>query len=1181
MSYLFISHSSNNDFESLALQNWLKQQGWDDVFIDIDPQRGILAGQRWERALHEAANKCDAVLCCVSQEWIDSPWCRKEFRLAHRLNKKLIGLLIEDIPVEALPSELTDTWQFVNLASGNDHEVIRVTHPNSGKERHIHFSMSGLTRLKAGLIQAGLSPLFYEWPPENDPQRLPYRGMAPLESIDAGIFFGRVAPTNELLSKLVEMNSKPCPGLMVILGASGAGKSSFLRAGVLPRLTRDDKHFITLPIIRPEQSVLWGENGLLNSLTQASADLKLKNSRAVIRKLIESACSNSKRELDLSTHAENMHPAILELIELLSTYTKQSAIFELDDEVNHHQPTIVLPVDQGEELFNSEGVDESEQFLDLLGLLTTQTKIPVLVLFTIRSDSFERLQTYKAFEGVTQQTFSLAPMPQGAYQSVIEGPAARLKDTKREIKIDPALTQQLSIDIEKGGNRDALPLLAFTMERLYVEYASSGTLTLQDYHDMGGIEGAIEAAVELAIKDAIRDPALPNTRESVVAILHRGLIPWLAGIDPHTQTPRRRVAILREIPEESRPIIEHLISQRLLLTDVDKQTQEITIEPAHEALLRQWGLLKGWLKEDFASLTIIESIQSASRDWHANGKHKDWLSHNSGRLQDAEDIKRRDDLAQFLKPNDWEYIAECRLQEDELRNKELNEAKKLLEVQNREANAHKAVARRTTLGMAVAVALLIISAFLGYQALEGQEEAIVQKNFAESESARAQFETEKALAVNRFMQTTFESANPNLGGRKDIGLIDALKENVSKIDKNFANQPEIQAAVKYTVGLTFLALQDLDNAEPLLNDSLQLRIDNLVPTHSDIAKSYLALCDLLQEQGLYELSLEFINKALVLTEKRVGEESMELVPILDELAQSHLFMGEFALAKKVSDKSLELRLKLDGSESIIAHGYFNRAKIDAGMGDWEIAQPYASKALELKRKADDLPASIMHSLNQIANIAMGMGNLEQAEAYFLEAIAIAEQEFGKNHGETALFKENLGNIMFQNKRYDETLKLLEEVITIRRTIYGDNHDLVGRTNANMGSILLMIGKHDQADIRLKKAFSIFEVVLPPDHPNLAHVLGSMAINDNRRGLHESALGHLERARKIDIAKFGERSHQVGRTELIMARTYMNMEQISKATEWVKSAEDKLSLHPDANYKSLIEARDLIKELIQE
>jgi tetratricopeptide (TPR) repeat protein len=1081
----------------------------------------------------------------------------------------MIGLLIEDIPVEDLPAELTETWQLVNLASGNDHEVSKVTHPITGEEQHVHFSVSGLTRLKAGLVKAGLDPLFYEWPPMQDLSRAPYRGMAPLESVDAGIFFGRAAPTNELLSKLREMRSKPSPGFMVILGASGAGKSSFLRAGILPRLSRDERHFLTLPIIRPEHSVLWGENGLLSALDNIAKELQLKMTRASIRKSIESSISHS---------AQDANTKIADIVNLLNNICEHASVKDLEQAGKSTKPTLVITVDQGEELFHSEGVQESTQFLDLLTLLATQTDLSLMVLFTIRSDSFELLQTYKAFEGVTQQTFSLSPMPQGAYHRVIEGPASRLKGSNRELKVEAALTQQLSEDIEKGGNRDALPLLAFTMERLYLEYASSGELNLAQYREMGGIEGAIEAAVELALISAQKDPALPNKRESLIALLHRGLIPWLAGIDPQSQTPRRRVANLSEIPLEARPMIEHLIAQRLLLTDVDKVTNETTIEPAHEALLRQWGLLKGWLKEDFAALTTIESIQRASRDWQANNKDTDWLSHNSGRLQDAEDIKRRDDLAQFLKPKDWEYLNQCRSAENNIRNKELDEARKLVEVQQREANAHKKVAKRTTMGMAVALGLLMISAFFGWQTLQEQRKAVEQKEVAERERTRAQIEAEKAQAVSHFMQTTFEAANPLIGGRKDIQLIEALDESISLIEKSFANQPVIEAVVKNTVGRIYLAMQELEKASPLIKEALDLRIENLQAKHPDISESYLSLGELQQEEGLYAEAKESITKALSLTTERVGETSLEIAPILDELVQSHIYLGELETAKVVADRTLKMRRDLNSPDVDIAFSLLNRAKVDTWAGNWALAKPFAQDALALKRSIGDTQVSIMHSLNSVGNIALGLGDLEDAEIYFSEAIEISTSLFGEKHGNTALYKENLGNIMFQQKRYDETLKLLGDVLEIRVATYGKEHDMVARTNANMGAIYMAIGKHEQAQGHLETAFAIFESVLPPNHPNLAHLLTSLARNETSLGQYQEAMVRLNQTREIQVVTHEENSWQVGRVELQIGKTLLASGQTLAAKTQLSEALEKLSLHEDPNYRDLISAKELLAEL---
>src|SRR5690349_5335748 len=161
MSRLFLSHSSANNVEAVALCDWLKREGWDDVFLDVDPDRGIAAGERWERALNEAASRCEAVLFLVSRDWLASGWCSKEFNLAYKLNKRMFGLLVEDIDVAELPFNLTSTWQVVKLCSGIDHVMMRVKMPVTGKEAHVTFSAEALARLKSGLLRAGLDARYF------------------------------------------------------------------------------------------------------------------------------------------------------------------------------------------------------------------------------------------------------------------------------------------------------------------------------------------------------------------------------------------------------------------------------------------------------------------------------------------------------------------------------------------------------------------------------------------------------------------------------------------------------------------------------------------------------------------------------------------------------------------------------------------------------------------------------------------------------------------------------------------------------------------------------------------------------------------------------------------------------------------------------------------------------------
>ena len=172
----------------------------------------------------------------------------------------------------------------------------------------------------------------------------------------------------------------------------------------------------------------------------------------------------------------------------------------------------------------------------------------VIVIFTIRSDSYDALQSAKALEGLRQVAFSLLADAAGAYHDVIEGPARRVEEAGGKLAIEPALTQRLLIDIEAGAG-DALPLLAFTLEQLYLDYRQTGALRLVDYEKFGGIKGAIDAAVERASSRADADPRIPRDREARLALLRRGLIPWLAGVDPDSKTPRRNIARRADIPD--------------------------------------------------------------------------------------------------------------------------------------------------------------------------------------------------------------------------------------------------------------------------------------------------------------------------------------------------------------------------------------------------------------------------------------------------------------------------------------------------------------------------------------------------------------------------------------------------------------------------------------------------------
>ncbi|MFS8980799.1 TIR domain-containing protein [Cupriavidus necator] len=648
MSKIFISHSSANNALALAIGHWLADNGWDEYFLDLEPAKGLAPGERWQEALKAAADRCEAVLFLISPAWRDSRWCLAEFLLAKQLGKTIFGVLVEAVPLDALPKEMAAEWQVCDLVAGSQRQSFRVLHDPLVPETEISFAEAGLSRLKLGLRRAGLDPSSFPWPPPDDPRRPPYPGLRALEAEDAAIFFGREAAIVRGLDTIRSVREQGIERMFVIVGASGAGKSSFLRAGLWPRMKRDDRTFLTLPVIRPERAVLTGATGLVVSLELAFREYGTQRTRAGIRQAVQTPMGFEQLLGELQTlHNSRLGSNVV-------------------------MPTVVISIDQGEELFGAEGQEEASHLLSLLAqTMSGNDRIEAfkrrqrsLVIMAIRTDAYERLQGAKAFTGISARVFSLPPIQRAEFKAVVEGPAARATAAGRRLTIQPALTERLLHDAEGA---DALPLLAFTLERLFTDYGAAGVLRLEDYEALGGVRGSIEAAVESAFVVPGRQPAVPADKAARERLLREGFIPWLARVDPQSDERKRRVARWDELPAASYAVVERLIGHRLLLRDRRKVDGEevIVVEVAHEALLRQWPTLTAWLDADADALKTVDTVLRAAYEWEKNDQGMAWLAHTGERLTGAEALRQRADFERLLGEEGILYLRACRERDEE------------------------------------------------------------------------------------------------------------------------------------------------------------------------------------------------------------------------------------------------------------------------------------------------------------------------------------------------------------------------------------------------------------------------------------------------------------------------------------------------------------------------------------
>ena len=234
-----------------------------------------------------------------------------------------------------------------------------------------------------------------------------------------------------------------------------------------------------MTVVRPQRHTLTGETGLARSIHDLRKEVGL----------IEPSLGEIKNAIsdDGTVRAWLAEAAVAARNRLL------------DAPASAAPPTLVLPLDQAEELFGVDAGEEGPAFLELLGRLLSDvdsTGLDMIVVATIRSDRYEPLQTAPQLSAVQSHLFDrLKAMPQAQFTEVICGPARRAAESGSRFDLAPALVDRLAQDA--SGGADTLPLLALTLSRLYEDYAGSeDAITVDRYEAMGGMRRVVQNEID-------------------------------------------------------------------------------------------------------------------------------------------------------------------------------------------------------------------------------------------------------------------------------------------------------------------------------------------------------------------------------------------------------------------------------------------------------------------------------------------------------------------------------------------------------------------------------------------------------------------------------------------------------------------------------------------------------------
>lgn len=321
-------------------------------------------------------------------------------------------------------------------------------------------------------------------------------------------------------------------------------------------------------------------------------------------------------------------------------------------------------------------------------------------------------------------------------------------------------------------------------------------------------------------------------------------------------------------------------------------------------------------------------------------------------------------------------------------------------------------------------------------------------------------EARKAEEVKQFLVDIFEINAPDAAQGAQVTARELLDRSAERIRGELAGQPGVQSELMAILGDTYRRLALFEQAEPMLETALQMRLQLYGPGHQHVAESRYLLGTLYRHQGRFDLAEEFLDQALEIRRARLGRQ--------------HPLVADTLLGL------LELR----------------RAQ-----GRHPEAEPLAQEALAIYRQAyPDWDPRVVRAERAVAVTLHNRGEIEQAEQLYLKGIETLRAHHGDVHTEIASSLHNLGFIAMRNNEYARAESLLREALEIKHQIYGQEHSELVTTLAALGHTLEQQGDLAGAEGLYRQALTMLRQTALPSHPRIAsglHSLGSVLLQQQR------------------------------------------------------------------------------------
>ncbi|MCC6736848.1 MAG: tetratricopeptide repeat protein [Bauldia sp.] len=867
------------------------------------------------------------------------------------------------------------------------------------------------------------------WPIET--KGSPFRGLSSFGARHAAVFFGRGRDIARAVDLLKESSSRGAAFLLLV-GASGSGKSSLARAGIVPRLTTPGVvpgvDLWRVALYRPGEIRGDPAAGLAARLFEGAGAATDEDAGrpAALPELAAGDYPTPEALAVLLGHGDETAPKpILAALDKVAAAEQRAG--------GHARPLradLVLVVDQIDNLFTG-GVspEERQRFAALLAALAATGRVWIVA--TLRADLYERfLKEPKLFDLKTAgATYDLQPPGPAELAEIVRGPAAA---ADLDFDADPSIGRTLDEVLLADADRpDMLPLLQFTLDQLFERRETKGgraRLTFAAYTAIGGMGGAIDRQAEVAVTalGADEQARLPRLLRQLAEPDHDGGNAPLA---------------IRAVPlseaafdEPSARLVDALVEARVLLSSTEGGATHVRL--AHQRVLESWGRARTIVAENAGFFRVREDIEDQRRRWEESGRRTELLIPPGLPLAEAESVAGK--FGAELPPGALAYVG---------------------------ASSRRARARIRLLIVATVLfaVIAVVAVWQTFAAESRRREATAERDRAELNFTAAK------TAVNNLAFDVMRGMARVAGVRLDDlrPIIDQTRTTIDQLATAAPADLDIGVARVSTLiqlAETLQALGDMDAGIDAAADAVAGARRLLAATDGDIiaervlgvALSNYAGAEI--RAGNYAAALPPLDEALAIIRPYVSDRPeaelfrADLVAALDRLGSVHLATGDGAAALAAFEESLAVSRTLaegnpdetDYARNLVVA--LNKVgDVHSALGDVASATPLFEEALvRIKTLSATQPSNAAWlldtatTLNKVGAARLASDDVDGAMAAFDEGVAISRQLIAFDDANAdyrrslALALNRAGDARFTTGAFAAALVLFDEAVSVTR-----------------------------------------------------------------------------------------------------------------------------------------------------